>query len=120
MSATQAGGGALTVGAWLATREPVPPPALAARLRELLGSRALEAAAGEAPELLLQAGEAVLARLLSAAATTRESALDLLAADALVTYAFEAAGDEPESLPMRVERAMASIARVPAAAAVAR
>ena len=120
MSGPRAGDGALTVGAWLATREPVPPRALAARLRELLGPRALEADAREAPELLLAAGESVLARLLSEAATTRESALDLLAADALVTYAFEAAGDEPDTLPARVDRAMASIARVPAAAAAAR
>ena len=102
-----------TVGEWLAAREPAPPPALAARLRELLGRDALEADAQRAPELLLDAGEAVLARLLREAATTRESALDLLAADALVTYAFEAAGDEPATLPARVARAMTSIARVP-------
>ena len=94
-------GGARTLGAWLATREPVPPPALAARLRELLGARALESEVRQAPELLLDAGEAVLARLLREAATTRESALDLLAADALVTYAFEAAGEEPDTLPER-------------------
>ena len=105
-----------TLGTWLAEREPVPPPALAARLRELLGARALDTEARQAPEVLLRAGEAVLERLLREAATTRESALDLLAADALVTYAFEAAGEEPATLPDRVEQAVAMIARVPAAA----
>jgi hypothetical protein len=108
-----------TVGEWLAAREPLPPPALSARLRELLGAAVLAADAREAPELLLRTGEAVLARLLREAATTRESALDLLAADALVTYAFESAGEVPETLPDRVTRAMVSIARVPAASGTA-
>ena len=120
MTVVPGAGAAHTLGAWLAAREHVPPTALAARLRELLGRRALDADAREAPERLLDAGESVLARLLREAATTRESALDLLAADALVTYAFEAAADEPETLPARVSRAMASIARVPAAAAAVR
>ena len=108
-----------TVGAWLAAREPAPPAALARRLRELLGARALEADRRRAPEELLRAGEAVLARLLREAATTRESALDLLAADALVTYAFEAAGDEPATLAARAAQAMVSIARVPVASGAA-
>jgi hypothetical protein len=111
--------GTLTLGAWLAAREPAPPPALAARLRELLGPDALAADTREAPALLLRAGESVLERLLREAATTRESALDLLAADALVTYAFEAAGDEPATLAARTQAAMAEIARVPARAGAA-
>ena len=108
-----------TVGAWLATREPVPPPALAARLRELIGMSALATDARQTPEVLLRTGETVLERLLREAATTRESALDLLAADALVTYAFEAAAEEPETLTTRVSRAMVTIARVPAASGTA-
>ena len=108
-----------TVGAWLAARTPVPPPALAARLRELIGASALASDARQAPEVLLRTGETVLTRLLREAATTRESALDLLAADALVTYAFEAAADEPATLPARVTRAMVTIARVPAASGTA-
>lgn len=106
-----------TVERWLATREPAPPPALAARLRELLGPSALAAREREATEVLLAAGEAVLARLLREAKTTRESALDLLAADALVTYAFEAAAEAPAALEERAARSMASIAHVPAAVA---
>lgn len=101
-----------TVGAWLAARDPAPPPALTARLRELLGATALASDAREAPEVLLRAGEAVLGRLLHEGASTRESALDLLAADALVTYAFEAASAQPATLEVRAGRAMAEIARV--------
>jgi hypothetical protein len=42
----------------------------------------------------------------------RESALDLLAADACVTYAFEAAADEPAKLGARAEAAKVKIANV--------
>jgi hypothetical protein len=109
----------VTVGEWLAAREPAPPAALAGRLRELLSrddARALDADAAEAPAVLLRAGESVLGRLLREAATTRESALDLLVADALVTYAFEAAGEVPATLDARAAQAMAQIARVAAPA----
>jgi hypothetical protein len=47
-------------------------------------------APGSAPEHLADAGVALLARVLERPAGGRELALDLLAADALVTYAFEA------------------------------
>lgn len=103
-----------TLEAWLAAREPAPPPALAARLRELLGADALGAREADATECLLAAGEATLARLLREAKTTRESALDLLAADALVTYAFEAAGEQAATLETRAASAMVRIAHVPA------
>jgi uncharacterized membrane protein len=45
-------------------------------------------------------------------ATSRESALDLLAADALVTYAFEAATVRPADLERRARDAMARISAV--------
>jgi hypothetical protein len=41
---------------------------------------------------------------------TRSGALDLLAVDALVTYAFEAAADDPHSLEARTSAALARIA----------
>ena len=43
---------------------------------------------------------------------SRAQALDLLAADALLTYAFEAAADEPQSLVARADDAMLRIAEV--------
>jgi hypothetical protein len=100
-----------TVGDWLATIEP-PPPALAARLRELLGGH-LDRPSSEVPEACLDVGERQLAALLESGSTTRGGALDLLAIDALVTYAFEAAADEPASFEDRAVEAMVRISRIP-------
>jgi len=41
---------------------------------------------------------------------TRDSAIDLLAIDAIVTYAFEAAADDPERLEARTRGALERIA----------
>jgi len=73
--------------AWLAQRRPAPPPALAAHLAAAAaGSPAPEAS----PGTLVALGHRLLARVTAAPAGGRELALDLLAADAFVTYAFEA------------------------------
>ncbi len=61
-------------------------------------------------EALLQACEEALDRVLRSADGERETALDLLSADAYVTYAFEAAADDPSRLPALAERAMRRIA----------
>ena len=50
--------------------------------------------------------------LLARPTTGRESALDLLTVDALVTYALEAAASSPESLPMLTTDAMTRLAAV--------
>ncbi len=50
------------------------------------------------PDGLIDGAERTLRALLQSNATQRDGALDLLAADALVTYAFELAADEPEQL----------------------
>jgi len=102
----------MTLDEWLATREPAPPRALAARLYALLQSAGMSEPC--APEAYLTAGESLLASLLRDGCTSRETALDLLAVDALVTYAFEAAGAEPERLEERAERAMARISALAA------
>ncbi|HET7457158.1 MAG TPA: hypothetical protein VFJ74_05865 [Gemmatimonadaceae bacterium] len=90
--------------AWLAARRPAPPPALARRLREVL--------AGNEPNLrsCRDAAESLLARLLDEDCAVRDSALDLLVADSLVTYAFEIAADDPTSLEGEAELAMRRIA----------
>lgn len=88
------------------------PPALQARVDAALRS----AAAGEtgesmnAVERCLAAGEALLTRLLHADCHARDVALDLLAADALVTHAFELAADDPERIEERAGEAMRRIA----------
>ena len=70
---------------WLETRRPTPPAALRAHL---------EAAVGDGweplPEHLARLGGDLLARVTRHPGGGRELALDLLAADAFVTYAFEA------------------------------
>jgi hypothetical protein len=71
--------------AWLDARRPAPPAALRARL---------EAAVTDSDEPLPDHLAAMSGALLASVAATpgagRELALDLLAADAFVTYAFEA------------------------------
>ena len=100
-----------TVGEWLASRAPVPPPALRARLDAALGT-VLHHDAGEAAECCLAAGERVLSSVLYGGGcdATRDSALDLLTADALVTYAFEAAAESPAGRASRATDAMHRIA----------
>ena len=73
---------------WIAARVPSPPPALAQRLAELVGNDAC-AGPAELPDSLLARAEELLARV----ETDRSAATDLLAADALITYAMEAAAE---------------------------
>jgi hypothetical protein len=98
-----------TIGEWLDTRTPAPPAALLARLRSALGD-ALALDAGAAADSCLSAGEAVLATVLQAQDSKRTCALDLLTADALVTYSFEAASERPADLAARAANAMSHIA----------
>ena len=106
----------VTPEAWLQARVPVPPPAITARVREVLGSR-LAVPVADVTEVFLTAGEGLLALLLVEGRTTRETALDLLCADAFVTYAFEAASCDPERVQVRAERAMARISKLSTAPA---
>ena len=99
----------MTVSGWLDARRPVPPAALRARIDAAVGP-ALHEDATDVAEVCLVAGERLMQRLLRDNATSRESALDLLAADALVTYAFEAASDRPADLAARASAAMTRIA----------
>lgn len=93
----------MTVAEWIGQRTPSPPAPLAARLHQL----AQEAPAGASiPEALLMVSALVLRRLRDAGETARDSALELLAADALATYAFEAQGESPDELEARCTWAM--------------
>ncbi len=71
--------------AWLDTRRPAPPAALRAHL-----DAAVTDSDERLPEHLADLGAAVLARVTGVPERGRALALDLLAADAFVTYAFEA------------------------------
>lgn len=92
---------------WLEGREQAPPPALRERMREALRSAAAgggEGADGPVEELLARGAFECLAAAL-AEAHDRSGALHLLAADALLTYAFEAAAERgPEAVMALAER----------------
>jgi hypothetical protein len=94
---------------WLSQRTPTPPTELSARIQQTLGARC-NADASAASELCVAAAAELLRELRSRPSTGRESALDLLTVDALVTYAFEAASDDPGSLTDRAQQAMQRLA----------
>jgi hypothetical protein len=98
---------------WLATREPEAPPALMACVCELLQARP-EWGRLSRPEAFISASEVLLRRVLEGGAVARANALDLLAADACVTWAFEAAADEPRTVAAYAERATKGIAAIAA------
>lgn len=62
----------------------------------------------------MDTGVALLDRMLASSAAGRDHALDLLAVDSLVTYAFQAAADNPSQIEGRAAAAMARIAELPA------
>ena len=77
----------------------------------------MTAAAADAPasaDALVACAERAMSGLLHDGCLTRTSALDLLAIDALITYAFEVAADEPERIEEHAQRALAVMARLSA------
>ena len=79
---------------WLEQRRPAPPPALAAHLAAAAAGSSTSSPHPPPPEAspghLVALGHQLLTRVTATPAGGRELALDLLAADAFVTYAFEA------------------------------
>ena len=85
---------------WLTARRPVPPAALAAHLAAPLADARLAL-----PLHLADLGRTVLAGVAAAPEDGRALALDLLAADAFVTYAFEAQAElDPAGLAPLADR----------------
>lgn len=100
-----------TASAWVEAHASDVPRALIARVQGVLLSE--DSVAWLPPaEGLLAAGELLLQAVLKDSEAGRAVALDLLAADTCVTWAFEAAADDPGSLPARAEKAMARIAEL--------
>jgi hypothetical protein len=85
-----------------------------ARVVDVLGHRADEDAS-RASALCLDAATELLEQLLAQDPLERESALDLLAVDALVTYAFEAAAEDSDELDQRATSAMLRLGAMAAA-----
>ena len=103
----------MTIGEWLATRAPKPPENLAARITRALGPAA-SADEGDTVIACLDATMVLLASLRDDPDAGREVALDLLAADALMTYAFEAAAQDPLTLSAVAKGAMWRVGEVAA------
>lgn len=103
----------MTVRDWLAHREPSPPHVLRERVESL--ALAVPDQPDDPAATLLAAAEAALKRISNCAAGDRATALDLLAIDALVTYAFEVAAGTPDVIPSLSARAMSRLSGVAAA-----
>lgn len=81
--------------AWLAGRRPEPPADLAERLLALVAAAPDSAFAGDSMAVISgRLGLAVLGWAVERRKVARDAAMDLLAADAFVTYAFEAGSEE--------------------------
>ncbi len=94
---------------WLSRRTPPPPEELALAIRAALKERNISNEA-PTPTELLETAQSLLERVLGTECAARESALDLLTADALVTYALEIANDGMSHSGEFPERAMQTLA----------
>jgi hypothetical protein len=99
----------VTAIAWLQSRTPSPPEQLTARIADALGTRPATRA-GEAADACLDAATKILERILGVESSGRDSAVDLLAADALITYAFELAAEDVATIETRTTEAMIRLA----------
>ena len=100
---------------WAVERAPLAPKAIMRRLGTLFESHPEWSALGRA-DAFQQATEELARRVLAADGTKRANALDLLSADACVTFAFEAAADEPATLVDRartLQQRIAALVPVP-------
>lgn len=82
----------MTVREWLSSRASAAPPALQSRILELVGGSA-DLPADGATSVFIDAARDTLRHLLDKEQYGRDGALDLLAADALMTYAYEHAAE---------------------------
>ena len=101
----------MIVADWLAQRTPVVPEALRERVVFQLGDQCRAPAAG-ASEACASAGVRVVESLISTECAQRQHAIDLLAADALVTYAIESAAERSPDFAGEMDRLVARVAAV--------
>jgi hypothetical protein len=101
----------VTLGDWLTERAEVVPKRLAARIDQALGARR-DLPVEDATRNCIDAAEALLGDLLARGSSGRDSALDLLTVDALVTYAFEVASDDPGTMVERANEAARRLAAI--------
>jgi hypothetical protein len=98
------------VRSWLAGRTPEPPAALSRGLARCLDTAPDAALAGDSlAEVAGRLGVATLRTVVQRQGVAYDSAMDLLVADALVTYAFEAAAEEGEDMQDLVHRLLKDV-----------
>jgi hypothetical protein len=90
---------------WVRERRPSGPSTLHARLDEVL-EREASALPSDLVEAALRAATTLLENVVARPSAGRECAVDLLTADALTTYAFEAASEAPDQLADRAHAAL--------------
>ena len=123
MSTTRDAETGARVAAWVSTRTPEPPTALAERVGTLYARGAAHDGRVPTADGCVDAAAHAVGALISDGATSRRTALDLLAADALATYAFELASERPDTLAALADAAMrrfAALAAPPASGDVTR
>jgi hypothetical protein len=96
----------MRIGDWLASRVPSPPPSLAQMLSEIVGDETCDPA--QLPDSLI----AHAVKLLEMIGDDRDAAIHLLAADAMITYAMEAAADDCSKMSKTAESALSRISAV--------
>ena len=101
----------MTVRAWLADRNPAPPPALSERVLERLGDDA-SAPMERVAEACAANGVRTVESLVSTDCSARHHAIDLLAADALITYAIEHAAEHSADFAGDMDGLIARVAAV--------
>lgn len=106
---------------WITTREPRPPAALVARMGRALGENGAQGESSVSSQLLTaaagilarsdssSASEPVVMNATGPRASVRSAAVDLLAADALITYAMEYASGDCGSVEAVADGAMRAI-----------
>lgn len=102
----------MNISEWLETRTPLPPAALARRVRGSLTAVLDDEVREEGARThgaMLAAAQSLLRIVLRDESANRDCAHDLLAADALVTYAFELAAEDPDAVGSLANSAMRSL-----------
>ena len=107
----------MNVRDWVAQHSELVPESLSERIMTMLGSDAT-ADAGRASEVCLNAATRALNALLASGRYERDSALDLLAIDALTTFAYEHASDnggDPATIKSLAVNGSKSLSHIPSA-----
>jgi len=95
--------------AWLRSRRPAPPAALAAKLSDCVAGAPEAALAGDVAEAVGRLGLVTLRAVVERQSVAYDAAMDLLAADAFVTYAFEAAAEGAAELQGLAGRLLSAV-----------